>query len=181
MGGTVGCMFVLSRLVPLVGGDPVVHEPGRRGTFLGAGRGGLKTWTLGREERDPTPLDPSPISLPPPLSLSITFFRTRQSFLPDPRCTSPNTGCRTLFIPYFIFFTGPGMQYRSPGHSCTDFHICTLGPGGATPHPSALPWGNLPPRKPAPHPVIMDQRLSNFLSVGTKTPKNGPPRSQLLL
>lgn len=45
VGGTVGRMLVLRGLVPLVGGDPAVHEPGRRGT-------------LGREERDPAPLPP---------------------------------------------------------------------------------------------------------------------------
>lgn len=35
MGGTVGCMFILGGLVPLVGRDSVVHEPGMRGIIPG--------------------------------------------------------------------------------------------------------------------------------------------------
>lgn len=41
MGGTVGGMFVLCGLVPLVGRDSVVHEPATRGTIPGSSVTGL--------------------------------------------------------------------------------------------------------------------------------------------
>ena len=36
VGGTVGSMLILRGLVPLVGGNPVVHEPGGRHTIPGS-------------------------------------------------------------------------------------------------------------------------------------------------
>lgn len=146
VGGTVGSMFILRRLVPLVGGDPVVHEPGRRGTFLGAGPG-LCPW--GWEER---------ASASPPLLLSLLPFDLSNLLCPIP------CGYRTWLnsgAPHSHFllssFTVADIQYSSLGHSVTNFYIRTRGPhpGRASAHSPSLrrclpplPRGYLPPRKP---------------------------------
>ena len=83
MGGTVGRMLILRGLVPLVGGNPVVHEPGGRHTIPGSWVEAAGS-SPGHRAQGPSALlvgGPASAPLPsPPLTLSITPFLDYPAF-----------------------------------------------------------------------------------------------------
>lgn len=122
--GTVGSMFVLCGLVPLVRGHSVVHEPETRGTIPGNSVTEFpEVLKTSAPTGGKTPLLSS-------LPLSDTFFWTIQYFVPNPQCgyrTLLNIGMWHGLHFLFLNFLYTSLTYSTApqGYSLMNFYTCT--------------------------------------------------------
>lgn len=162
VGSTVGGMFVLCGLVPLVGGDSVVHEPETRST------GPENSVTESQEARRPQPYrwkgGVPPASLPPSLPPSLYYIVLDYPILcaSSPAwCLSQNSakyqGAASSPFPIFNFLYASLTHSAAPqGYSLTNFYIRTQThdhrPGQARAHlpPPESALTPLPPSSSSP-------------------------------